>query len=388
MTAEESLLTIRSDGIYHGLPVFPENVGGLTAIITGANGISGTHMSPEQIARQLKEGDIKADYVFFFAYIQPSPAPGRSIWSAAEELVKVNKSLLSNFLQGLAGANAVPKRILLQLGAKYYGVHLGPTTIPQEESDARVLLEPNFYYDQEDYLKRFCEEHHCAWNTTRPSWVSGAAPDAAMNLVYPLAVYGAIQKHLNRPLVYPGDLKSWENLHVLSTATLNCYLAEWAVLTEVAANKSFNAGDDSPFSWGKFWPKFANYLGIAYAGPQIDTAGLVEEHSGQSTLPRGWGPVGTIRYRFKLADWAKRPEVSAAWKEIAEESNLQNKTLGDVDRVFGFIDAAILNSWPTSYSNTELRKNGFFGFVDSTESIFKVVEEFVGLDMLPGYFLG
>ncbi|KAI7524970.1 hypothetical protein KC331_g17809, partial [Hortaea werneckii] len=153
MTAEESLLTIRSDGIYHGLPVFPENFGGLTAIITGANGIPGTHMSPEQIARQLKEGDIKADYVFFFAYIQPSPAPGRSIWSAAEELVKVNKSLLSNFLQGLAGANAVPKRILLQLGAKYYGVHLGPTTIPQEESDARVLLEPNFYYDQEDYLK-------------------------------------------------------------------------------------------------------------------------------------------------------------------------------------------------------------------------------------------
>lgn len=108
-----------------------------------------------------------------------------------------------------------------------------------------------------------------------------------MNLVYPLAVYGAIQKHLNRPLVYPGDLKSWENLHVLSTATLNCYLAEWAVLTEVAAHKNFNAGDDSPFTWGKFWSKLANYLGIAYEGPQIDIAGLLEEHSGQSTLPRG-----------------------------------------------------------------------------------------------------
>ncbi|RMY45537.1 hypothetical protein D0865_09850 [Hortaea werneckii] len=349
MTAEESLLTIRSDGIYHGLPVFPENFGGLTAIITGANGIPGTHMlrvlckhpkrwskiyalsrrapymdlpphvehvtmdllqSPEQIARQLKEGDIKADLCSFLHIsslhlLQDAP-PG-----------------------GLAGANAVPKRVLLQLGAKYYGVHLGPTTIPQEESDARVLLEPNFYYDQEDYLKRFCEEHHCAWNTTRPSWVPGAAPNAAMNLVYPLAVYGAIQKHLNRPLVYPGDLKS-----------------------------CFNAGDDSPFiTWGKFRPKFANYLGIAYEGPQIDASGLLEEHSGQSTLPRGWGPVGTIRYRFKLADWAKQPEVSAAWKEIAED-------------------------------DTELRKNGFFGFVDSTESIFKVFEEFVGLDMLPDYFSG
>lgn len=35
---------MRSDGIYHGLPVFPEHLEGLTAIITGANGISGTHM--------------------------------------------------------------------------------------------------------------------------------------------------------------------------------------------------------------------------------------------------------------------------------------------------------------------------------------------------------
>lgn len=42
MTSE--LLTIHSDGIYHGLPVFPEYLEGSTAIVTGANGISGTYM--------------------------------------------------------------------------------------------------------------------------------------------------------------------------------------------------------------------------------------------------------------------------------------------------------------------------------------------------------
>lgn len=35
---------IQSKGIYHGLPVFPDSEKGLSAIVTGANGISGDHM--------------------------------------------------------------------------------------------------------------------------------------------------------------------------------------------------------------------------------------------------------------------------------------------------------------------------------------------------------
>ena len=35
---------VQSRGIYHGLPFFPESAKGLTAIVTGANGISGYHM--------------------------------------------------------------------------------------------------------------------------------------------------------------------------------------------------------------------------------------------------------------------------------------------------------------------------------------------------------
>ncbi len=39
-----SIQQVQSNGIYHGLPVFPESQKGLTAIITGANGISGHYM--------------------------------------------------------------------------------------------------------------------------------------------------------------------------------------------------------------------------------------------------------------------------------------------------------------------------------------------------------
>lgn len=35
---------VQSKGIYHGLLVFPDHVQGLTAIVTGANGMSGDHM--------------------------------------------------------------------------------------------------------------------------------------------------------------------------------------------------------------------------------------------------------------------------------------------------------------------------------------------------------
>ncbi|KAG9521966.1 hypothetical protein KCV07_g3378, partial [Aureobasidium melanogenum] len=419
MTSE--LLTIHSDGIYHGLPVFPEYLEGSTAIVTGANGISGTYMlrvlcknpkrwkkiyalsrsapylelpshvehvsmdllsEPGEIARQLKERNIKADYVFFFAYLQPQPEEGGSLWSAAEELVKVNKALLANFLEGLAQASAIPKRILLQQGAKYYGMHLGPVSIPSEESDPRVTLEPNFYYDQEDYLTQFCARHGCGWNITRPSFIPGAVPNAAMNLAYPLAVYALVQKHLGKPLIFPGDLSCWDTVHVMSSAWMNCYLAEWAVLTETAENQHFNATDDSPFTWAKFWPRCAAHFDMPWEGPDTSSDAKYHEITSAKT-PRGWGPPGLIRFKFTLTEWAKKPEVTAAWKEIASHANLKSDDLGDVDRIFGFTDAAILNTWGTLYSNTKLRKHGFYGFVDSTESLFNVFDEFVELKMVP-----
>lgn len=37
-------LSIQSRSIYHGLPVFPGELKGLTAIVAGANGISGDYM--------------------------------------------------------------------------------------------------------------------------------------------------------------------------------------------------------------------------------------------------------------------------------------------------------------------------------------------------------
>ena len=125
---------VHSNGIYHGLPTFAPTLKGLTAIITGANGISGNYMlrvlaqSPQrwekiyclsrrppaipnglpknaehialdflqdagEIARVLREKRVSADYVFFYSYVQVKPKEGAGLWSDAEAMVDVNRTM-------------------------------------------------------------------------------------------------------------------------------------------------------------------------------------------------------------------------------------------------------------------------------------------------------
>ena len=253
-------------------------------------------------------------------------------------------------MDALVLSNAIPKRILLQLGAKYYGVHLGPTQVPQEEDDPRVLIEPNFYYPQEDKVIEFCRQHGSHWNTTRPASIPGAVRDAAMNLCLPLAIYASVQKHLGKPIEYPSDLTAWEMTEQLSSAMMNSYLAEWIVLTEAAKDESFNSSDSSPFAWGKFWPKLASWYKIDYKRPNTDpSAAYREVKTPYDPPPRGFGPPAVLRTSFTLADWAAKPEIRAAWKEIADKHDLVDRELTDTDRVFGFADNSLIWSYPSNF---------------------------------------
>jgi hypothetical protein len=139
--------TVYSKGIFNALPTFPEHDGNqYTAIVTGANGISGAHIvralsgspqrwkrvyalsrklshydqlenvtsiaadflkSPEEIARILGKESVKAyvasnhqsseyylspcrDYIFFASYIQPPPKEGEGLWSDSNEMERLN----------------------------------------------------------------------------------------------------------------------------------------------------------------------------------------------------------------------------------------------------------------------------------------------------------
>ena len=130
-------LPLHNSGIYRNLPTFPSSVKDLTAIVTGANGISGFHTmrvllsspqrwskvyalsrrppppemmnllrpeqrtrvehvaldflkDPEELAKTMKEKRVTADVVFFYSYAQPRGDIGKGAWSNAQELVDVN----------------------------------------------------------------------------------------------------------------------------------------------------------------------------------------------------------------------------------------------------------------------------------------------------------
>ena len=151
-------------------------------------------------------------------------------------------------------------------------MHLGPVNVPWLESDPRVTLDNNFYYRQEDSLKAWAARNHTSYSVVIPSWILGAIKETAMNILYPLSVYAAVQKHLGKKLDFPGDIVAWDKEQLQSTATMNSYFSEWAVLTDKAKNERFNIVDDYRFNWGRFWPVLAGWYGLDWNPPAVDAA--------------------------------------------------------------------------------------------------------------------
>jgi hypothetical protein len=411
---------VKSEGIFHGLPVYPDETTGLTAIITGANGISGHYMlrvlaqsptrwkkifclsrrppiipgglptnaehipldflkDPKELAATLKERNVTADHVFFFSYVQPPPKPGKGLWSDAEEMVRVNSELLRNFLEGLKEAEITPRRFMLQTGAKKYGGHLGPTKVPQEESDPRVDLEPNFYYPQEDLLFEYSNTTGCGWSICMPGPITGAVPDAAMNYAYPLAVFASVSKRLGKSLEFPGDEASWQMSQSMSYAMMNAYLEEWSVL-QGPAGEMFNAFDGSAFTWEAAWPKIAGWFDIKSQGPQQGSEYIATE---TRFNPRGYGKKGVTRRRFSMAEWAKREDVQVAWKKISDEFGLSMPEEKELDRIFGFLDGTLCRPAPLLFSPDKARKLGWHGYVDSCDALRETFDDLAKLKMVP-----
>lgn len=79
-----------------------------------------------------------ATHLFFAAY-HP-----QTNWVAE---VEPNLALLVNAIEGLEAVGAPLQHVTLITGAKYYGVHVGPSPAPAAETECRHIG-PNFYYAQ------------------------------------------------------------------------------------------------------------------------------------------------------------------------------------------------------------------------------------------------
>ena len=179
--------------------------------------------------------------------------------------MKVNSSLLSNFLDALPKAGINPERIVLQTGAKNYGIHIGRCRTPALESDPQPKhLEPNFYYPQEELLFKYCKNNSkTSWNVIRPSWIIGAVSNAQMNALHPWGVYAAVQAKKGEPVQFGGDFSDWQAELYHSTARLTGFLTEWVAIESKCKNEAFNSNDTSMFTMDRFLEELSRWYGAA-----------------------------------------------------------------------------------------------------------------------------
>jgi nucleoside-diphosphate-sugar epimerase len=425
---------LRQSGIYYNLPTFDPSLTDLKAIVCGATGISGfntiralldtpdrwsavyalsrsplpdsllslltasqrsriQHVSIDLtsdgpgIAASLKEVKVKADYVFYYAYMSPKSDKSAMDPSSAQELVEANVPPFKNLLAALPLAGIAPKRILLQTGGKNYGMHIGRVRTSLVESDPQPRhLSPNFYYQQEDLLHEFCANHaETGWNVVMPAAVIGAVQYASMNTYLSFGVYAAVQAHKKEPLQFGGDWASWQFESCNSTARLTGYLSEWAVLEDKCKNQAFNAQDGGLLSWDRFFHELGRWFGIDdVRGPEADEGKYtVTELAGGEDAPLGYGPPMRLSRSFSLVDWAGRKENKEVWESMMRESEgrlTKNVFEGALDEIF-LGDFAYFPFGTLSMSKA--RRFGWCGFVDTLESIFETLQELSVLGMLP-----
>ncbi|KAH7182346.1 uncharacterized protein B0J16DRAFT_363284 [Fusarium flagelliforme] len=427
---------LRQSGIYRNLPTFDPSIKGLSAVVCGATGISGYHtiralldtpdrwskvyalsrkplsgeclnmFSEEQLQRikhvaidlltdgqtvadTLRKHGVVADYVFFYAYLSGDVEDDMSP-AAADELIKVNVPLFDNLLDGLRISGLTPRRILLQTGGKNYGMHIGRVRTPLVESDPQPRhLQDNFYYHQEDALKRYCAEHPgTGWNVIRPFGVIGSAASAAITTFHPFAVYASVQAHKGEPLAFGGDWDEYLFESLFSTARLTGYLSEWAVLENKCANQAFNAQDGGPVSWERFFAELARWYGVDKGVvPPVDDKGADGSDNyktfplkGGNEAPLGTGPPTQLRFSFTLAEWAKDPLNHQAWKELMDQSG--GKVTVDFFEKKKFFSGDFAYLRFGTASPNKCKTFGFNGFVDSLESVFEMYKEMEALGLV------
>lgn len=81
-----------------------------------------------------------------------------------------------------------------------------------------------------------------------------------MNFAVTIALYASLQKELGRPLLFPGNAKSWLRISDHSTASNNARFQLWAVQNENIQNEIFNIANGDFVQMKTLWPKIAKFL--------------------------------------------------------------------------------------------------------------------------------
>jgi nucleoside-diphosphate-sugar epimerase len=265
--------------------------------------------------------------------------------------VERNLALLVNPIEIVEPIATGLERIVLSEGGKVYGRHLGPFKTPAKETDPRYMP-PNFYYDQEDFLRARQVGKSWTWSAVRPEAVLGFAVGNPLNILLVIGVYAAICKELGLPLRFPGRPGAYHTLMQFTDAGLLARLQLWCATDPAAANQAFNATDGDCFRWDSLWPRIARLFEMEVAAPQ----------------------------QLNLVDFM--PDKKPVWERIVARHGLQPYPYEQI-AMWPFGDFVFHTDWDLIMDDGKRIRAGFTEVIDTEERVLEVLAEFRANRIIP-----
>jgi nucleoside-diphosphate-sugar epimerase len=308
---------------------------------TSAQYISLDLLNRTEVETRLSEiGDVTH---LFYAALQP----------AADFFSEVapNLIMLANTVETVERVSRVFRKVVLLEGAKFYGAHLGPYKTPARETDRRHMP-PNFYYDQEDYLKERSTGKAWSWTALRPSSICGFAVGNPMNMATVIAVYAVLCKEMGLPLRFPGSSAAYSTVMEMTDAELLAKAIVWAGENDLCDGQAFNITNGDFNRWENIWPRLAEFFQMEYAPPQ----------------------------RFPLAKFMSDKEP--VWNALVKKYQLLDYTFQEAV-AWPFGEAIFNLGYDVMSDTTKSRRFGFREWVDTEEMLFRLFDQFQKMRFIP-----
>ncbi|MDP1967321.1 MAG: nucleoside-diphosphate sugar epimerase, partial [Reyranella sp.] len=181
--------------------------------------------------------------------------PGLVAGWQEEEQIRTNDLMLKNLLGPLGRAAPGLRHVALLQGTKAYGVHVRPLTVPARENRSEMHEQPNFYWNQERFLRETQKGKAWSWSILRPVLIVGDSVGSAMNVIPALGVYAAMMRRAGKTkLDYPGGVG---RVAQAVDADLLARAIAWSGEAAVARNELFNVTNGDVFMWPNVWPAIA-----------------------------------------------------------------------------------------------------------------------------------
>lgn len=190
--------------------------------------------------------------------------PGLVAGWREEEQIRVNDRMLRNLLGPLERVAAELRHVSLLQGTKAYGVHVRPLAVPARENRSEMHEQPNFYWNQERYVRELQRGKDWTWSILRPVLIVGYSTGSAMNVIPALGAYAALRREAGfSDLPFPGGAA---RVAQAVDADLLARAIAWSGEARAARNEIFNVTNGDVFVWQNIWPAIARALGMADGG--------------------------------------------------------------------------------------------------------------------------